>query len=102
MQELNSSNSTLRRFQFWYASQCNGDWEHQHEITIKSLDNPGWRVEIDLSETRWQDANFAEVRAKEADSDWMICSKRGALFVGAGDPDKLERILDLFLSMINK
>ena len=30
----------------WFKSQCNGDWEHDYGITIQTLDNPGWSVDI--------------------------------------------------------
>ncbi|MBL0319091.1 MAG: hypothetical protein IPP74_07360 [Alphaproteobacteria bacterium] len=35
----------------WYASHCNGDWEHENQIKISTLDNPGWRLQIDLVDT---------------------------------------------------
>lgn len=35
----------------WYASQCNGEWEHSYGVWIDSLDNPGWQVRISLRET---------------------------------------------------
>ncbi|UCH44768.1 MAG: hypothetical protein JSV11_10785 [Nitrospiraceae bacterium] len=37
------------RLNRWYINQCNGDWEHQYGIVIETLDNPGWRVKIDLT-----------------------------------------------------
>ena len=36
----------------WYARQCNGDWEHHYGVRVETIDNPGWRVRIDLAETR--------------------------------------------------
>ena len=35
----------------WYEKTCDGDWEHIYGISIDTLDNPGWRVRIDLRET---------------------------------------------------
>jgi len=32
----------------WYATECNGDWEHQSGIRITTIDNPGWNVNINL------------------------------------------------------
>lgn len=34
--------------QSWYKQYCNGDWEHNENIAIYTIDNPGWRVTIDL------------------------------------------------------
>jgi hypothetical protein len=25
----------------WYASRCDGEWEHGYGISIETLDNPG-------------------------------------------------------------
>jgi hypothetical protein len=36
----------LRQIQDWYKSQCNGEWEHSCGLSIETLDNPGWRVQI--------------------------------------------------------
>ncbi|MDO7908781.1 Imm53 family immunity protein [Paenibacillus sp. JX-17] len=38
----------LKWLQEWYASQCDGDWEHSNGIKITSIDNPGWYVEINI------------------------------------------------------
>ncbi len=35
----------------WYTSHCDGDWEHEQRIRISTLDNPGWRIWANLSET---------------------------------------------------
>lgn len=80
--------------------RCNGDWEHQHQIIIKSQDNPGWRVEIDLKDTPWEDASFKGIRMMVGESDWMICAKRESQFLGAGDASKLEAIMAYFLSEV--
>jgi hypothetical protein len=37
----------------WYTAQCDGDWEHGYGVHVGTLDNPGWRVEIDLVGTRY-------------------------------------------------
>ena len=42
---------TLAWIENWYQSQCHGDWEHDYGIKIETLDNPGWRVVIDLAGT---------------------------------------------------
>nr|TKK07812.1 hypothetical protein SrhCFBP13529_11555 [Stenotrophomonas rhizophila] len=41
----------LDRLQKWYADQCDGDWEHSFGIRIDTLDNPGWTVSVDLTDT---------------------------------------------------
>src|ERR1700730_2305746 len=90
----------LRRLERWYTKQCNGDWEHQYGVKIESVDNPGWRVEIDLAETAWQDVTFAELRVRREKRDWIMCFKNESRFVGSGDPSKLEEILIYFLTVV--
>lgn len=36
----------VTRLAQWYASQCNGEWEHSNGLTIVTTDNPGWVVEF--------------------------------------------------------
>jgi len=31
----------------WYASKCDGDWEHMYGVRIETTDNPGWLAQID-------------------------------------------------------
>ncbi len=37
----------IERLVRWYAERCDGEWEHHHGVKVESLDNPGWRLEID-------------------------------------------------------
>jgi hypothetical protein len=46
---MESGISLLER---WYGDRCNGDWEHQWGVKLESQDNPGWRLTVDLNETR--------------------------------------------------
>jgi hypothetical protein len=39
---------SIERMEEWFANQLNGDWEHQGDISITTLDNPGWLIEVDL------------------------------------------------------
>lgn len=48
-----------------YLSQCNGDWEHQCGLKIRTLDNPGWSIEIDLAETELETRSFDAVEKGE-------------------------------------
>ncbi len=54
--------STLERLASWCASQCDGDWEHQQGIKIGPLDNPGWSVKIDLTDTELAEESFDEFK----------------------------------------
>lgn len=96
--------ATLARLQDWYTKQCNGDWEHTWGIRIESCDNPGWWVRINLAGTRLQGRQFVEI-AEGVDSQrhptepcWLDCLVEDAVWHGAGDETKLERILETFLA----
>ena len=52
--------------QNWYKQQCDGCWEHLYGIEIGNLDNPGWTVKIDLSDTSYEDKDFFRLIFKMA------------------------------------
>ena len=88
----------LKEIQDWYQSQCNGDWELGDGIKIDSLDNPGWWVKIDLRKTVLENEPFATIDESPSETDWIICKVEEQQFDGAGDPQKLEKILSTFYS----
>ena len=74
-------------------------------MSITTLDNPGWRLLIDLQDTELADVPFAERRENISDDsngdnldlDWLVCTKEDAKFSGHGGPHQLERIISIFL-----
>lgn len=90
----------LEELQEWYLAQCNGDWEHSFGIDICTLDNPGWRVKIDLDNTSLESKEFEEIQDLESESDWISCQVENKKFVGAGGPHQLTKLLELFLHWV--
>jgi hypothetical protein len=90
--------SLLIEIQEWYGAQCNGDWEHGYGIKIYTIDNPGWRVIINLEGTEFEARPFQIVSRLEPELDWIRCWVEGSTFNGAGGPQKLEEILQVFLN----
>lgn len=90
------------QLQQWYASHCNGEWEHAHGVKIDSLDNPGWWVKIDLAGTELENADFDPRVERRTETDWLDCTINDKVFEGAGDPTKLECILGCFLDCAKK
>lgn len=88
----------ILQLQQWYQRCCNGDWEHQYGITIESLDNPGWRVEIDLTDTPFERLTFLRVEERTEDGEWLLCWIEANKFIGAGDPTRLIEIIQRFLA----
>jgi hypothetical protein len=88
----------LAELQRWYASYCNGDWEHDKRIEIGTLDNPGWRISINLEDTELEGHAFAPVQENyEHESEWLGCWVSEGQFHGAGGPFQLPRMLRIFL-----
>ena len=87
----------LDELQHWYESQCDGDWEHTYGIKIGTLDNPGWSLDIELTDTELEQRPFASLRNLEHERDWMICEVVDGKFRGRGGPTMLRPILRTFL-----
>lgn len=61
----------LSELERWYASQCNGAWEHSYGVMIETIDNPGWRVHIDLQGTTRQNTELERVEINRTENDWI-------------------------------
>lgn len=69
----------------WYAMQCNGDWEHSYGVSIETLDNPGWSIKIDLSDTALVGRHFQDKIVNRSDHDWLVCKvEKGVLRLSCG------------------
>jgi Immunity protein 53 len=95
--------SALQEIQHWYFSQCNENWEHAYGVSITTLDNPGWCVTIDLTDTELADKPFT-VQSYDLNSDishnsdnWIDCKVENNKFIAYGGSMKLEEMLNVFL-----
>ena len=86
-------NESLKFLQEWYASNCDGDWEHSFGIKIETLDNPGWVVTVDLEGTKSEDLELSEA-VELSDDDWFNINATGKQLVAYGDPKKLIFLLN--------
>jgi hypothetical protein len=95
--------NTIEQLQQWYKSQCNGDWEHAYGIRIETLDNPGWKVTIDLIGTVLEHRPFPATEhgfgpdSNPVGEDWHVCRVDKGFFQAACGPHHLERTLKTFL-----
>ncbi len=94
--------NVLKKLERWYEDQCDGLWEHGWGITIKTLDNPGWSVEINLRETAHTGLPEREVNVETSETDWAHCRIKDQKFNGYGDPTKLSRLIEVFFEWIEK
>lgn len=92
---------TIKRLESWFFNHCDNDWEHDNNITIYNLDNPGWGVKIDLKDTLLEKIDFNPIEygdSEDRNATWVKCSKQGTIFHGLGSHDMLNSILVIFLN----
>lgn len=90
----------LTRLNNWYACQCDGDWEHSYGVSLETLDNPGWLLQIDLTDTELEGRPFQAIHEGDSDNDanWMQCKVELGKFQAAGAISSLPAMLETFLS----
>ena len=83
--------------QMWFASNCDGEWEHDFGIKIETMSDPGWLVVIDLEETNLEGKEFEPVKEESSEDSWIDCRVEESKFRGMGDAARLEEILRTFI-----
>lgn len=93
--------NALEQLQKWYMKNCNGDWEHGCSINIKTIDNPGWMIKINIQDTSEEFKEFKTVDEDRSDSDWVYCKVENNIFEGACGSNNLEELISIFLNWTN-
>jgi hypothetical protein len=88
--------TTIERLQAWFASQCNGDWEHDIGIAITTIDNPGWAIDVTLRDTSLHGRPFTAIKAERTEDDWLHASVAESTFKCRCGPKNLDEALALF------
>lgn len=88
--------------QNWFKDNCDGDWEKGEVIQITTLENPGWDIEIDISNTSLANIEINWILNENGKQDWYGVKIENQKFNAAGDSKKLEFLLNLFKEMIDK
>ena len=92
--------SLLQWLQTWYRNECNGDWEHCFGVHIATIDNPGWDVDIDIAETELDGLEIDYQLNEKSDDDWYGIAIKKNKYDAAGDPTKLEFLLESFRALV--
>ncbi|KQS48479.1 immunity 53 family protein [Sphingomonas sp. Leaf198] len=81
----------------WYLAQCDSDWEHSYGVKIDTLDNPGWSLKIELTDTALEGRAFERVTYGEISDEleewqhkgswWVAVVKDNAFEVSCGPLD---------------
>jgi hypothetical protein len=88
---------TLSLLQSWYLAQCNGDWEHGYGIRLETVDNPGWRLRIDLCGTDAEGLELDRVSVQRTETDWLTYGVEKNEFQAAMGPENLVECVGIFL-----
>jgi Immunity protein 53 len=88
----------LELLQQWYVTHCDGGWEHQYGIKIETVDNPGWKVTIDLTDTELQDVPLTPIECQMEDrSLWWRCWRDDHRFHAACGATGLQTVFTAFI-----
>ena len=82
----------------WSSQKCFEDWEEDSIVQIAWIGNPGWHVTIIIRETKLETKKFKTIDIENDENDWIICKVSQGVFEGAGNLDKLDEILNIFIS----
>lgn len=94
------SASELQRLQRWYQRHCDGDWEHTEQVKIYTLDNPGWRLKIDIARTDVAGIELDWVKSERSENDWVFYRSTGELFEAACGPLNLAEAIERFMEFV--
>ena len=90
----------LKRLVCWYKDHCDGDWEHQNGVHLRTLDNPGWTIDVNLTGTEAAGRTFPVTHVERSQDDWVICEVKKDVFVGGCGPENLAEMIGLFLAFV--
>lgn len=88
--------------QDWFKNNCDGNWEKGEVIQITNLSNPGWEVEIDVSNTSLATITIPQVLNETSKDDWFGVQIENQKFTASGDIGKLTFLLNLFKDTVEK
>jgi hypothetical protein len=109
--------TTLERLQKWYLRHCDGEWPgHGNGIFIRTLDNPGWLVGIDLirpldnpgwvvrvslKDTPLEKKPFDRIERERSEHNWVQAWIAGDGFSCACGPENLDEALSIFCDWVS-
>jgi hypothetical protein len=99
---MKENESEFEWLQQWYSSQCDGDWEHEYGVKIDTIDNPGWRITINLIGTPAEDCNFSPVELEGDEMNWFFCWVRDKKFEASCSPLYLSKVVQIFREWVEK
>lgn len=90
---------TLEWLEKWLIKQSDGNWEHGCGIQMKTLNNSGWSLEVELDGTDLFLPD-KEWELHESGDGWYGYEVYDNTFKSSGDPKKLNFLIQLFKEKI--
>jgi hypothetical protein len=91
---------TLEWLSEWYQQQCDGGWEHGESILIRTLDNPGWMMRINLVGTPWEGLKFAPIEQERDEGNWWVVRMEEGRFVAYCGARNLLEVVTIFRNWV--
>jgi hypothetical protein len=88
----------LERMAAWFLKRCDGDWEHGPGVRIATLDNPGWSLHVNMTDTPMERACMSTTDIDRSKDDWVYCELKEGLFLGRCGPLNLTEMFAIFLA----
>jgi hypothetical protein len=86
----------------WLAHVVQTRDEDTWGVEVITLENPGWRIRINLAETLMSSESFDKVAVNRSEEDWIHCRVVDGVFEGRGGIWNLREILENFRSFANR
>lgn len=84
----------------WFASQCDGDWEHSYAIILETEYPAEWSLTINLSQTELENQHFDKIHTKFNDHNWVECSVQDNKFIGKCSAVKVLDMIHTFRNWV--
>jgi hypothetical protein len=97
---LDEPRDALFLLQRWYLAQCDGDWEHSYGVRIDTIDNPGWSLRVDLSETALETAAADWSKLERSEHDWLHWRLLDGRYEAFAGPTNLNEAILTFLDFV--
>lgn len=85
------------RLNRWFATQCNGDWEHMNGVKIETTDNPGWWVRIEIDGTT---SRLLSGKGQRGKLSWEVEKANGVLHGYDEESGDLEGLSNLLVDVL--
>ena len=92
-----NSQSDVDWLESWYQLWCDGDWEHQYGIQIRTRNEPrGWILEVDLADTQFEDCVWDGAETFRTEYDWIKYRAEALKFHAEGGEWNLSEMIAAF------